>query len=57
MKIGDKVKTKITEDFWLTGIYSDDFPNSNQIVITNKNTAIIVPKYECVLANNTNSIE
>ena len=51
MKKGDKVKTEIADGFWFIGTYSDDFPDSDSILIENKKMVLIVPKKECVLAN------
>jgi hypothetical protein len=33
MKIGDKVKTEIIEGVWFAGVYSDNFPDSDSILI------------------------
>ena len=49
MKIGDKIKTKMINDFWFSGIYSDDFADTEAVVIDNGKMSLIVPKKNCEL--------
>ena len=44
MKHGDNVKTHIANGVWFSGKYSDDFPDSESILIDNGHMTLIVPK-------------
>lgn len=51
MEIGDIVKIEIANGLFFKGVYSDDFPGGNSIVIDSGKSSLVAPKGECVLVN------
>jgi hypothetical protein len=53
MEIGQKVKVKLAKGFLFTGIYSDNIPNSENILIQGEKMGLIVSKSDCALAEHS----
>ena len=53
MDLGDKIKTHIAGDFWFIGTYSDNYPDSDAVLIDNGRMTLIAPKKDCVLVESS----